>query len=418
LGRIVKNIYKHDICVGTDLVPDTPMRPLKYNIINMRIGLTTLGSNKWMLALLKLIRHQNIPELIPLIGIAEYPLVPSFIGDRWFSKDNHIYVDGEWMPWRGPKPSRRARKTLELLRGCEAANLSFLTVVTTPAMSYATALAAIVRDGKRLASQIKRRYPNSIYVMVPEVDIVRVKNISASLFADSRWKDGLDDNQIIYKIHFHGLIYVPSMLPEDVQQAFKVTITGKRSKLYAGANQVRAIPIRHKDDDPTKNNNVYNCFGYATKAHYRPPTTERMSECFAEWLLLTNEITSNPDYIITGGSVRGILKYCSDCKCHFRPDDRCNCKSTLSVADDLDASNNNVISIGDTDSNSDSISDINSKNTLELYSSDNSISLNCSPANLCQQTEKQTIKNKTGLIVNVVGFCQKLWQKLNPAMAP
>jgi hypothetical protein len=79
----------------------------------MNIGTTTLGSKEWMRRLLKLTRQQNIPELRNLIGTTNSPVVPPFIYDRWFKRNNYITIGESSVPWWGPQPSKRAYKTLE-----------------------------------------------------------------------------------------------------------------------------------------------------------------------------------------------------------------------------------------------------------------------------------------------------------------
>jgi hypothetical protein len=293
-----------------------------------------------------------------------------------------------------------------------------LTVVTTPALSRQAALTAIAEDGKKLAAHIERRFPKAIYILVPEVDILLAKNVSASLFADARWKKGLGRHQIIYKVHFHNIICVPSMTTAEVQSAFYVTPTGKRSKNYAGANQVRALEISNEESDTTKGSDIYNCFGYATKGHFRPPVMDAMSECFAEWLLLTDEISSNQKLIVTGGSVRGIFKYCSECNFYYRPDDSCKCKSTITIDDDICVSSsdieNNFNSHGHTNNTF-----INTNITSsELCSKDSPISLNCSSATSGYQKENPATKKENGLIATIASAGRRMWQMINPVRAP
>ncbi|PID46351.1 MAG: hypothetical protein CSB47_04570 [Proteobacteria bacterium] len=80
--------------------------------------------------------------------------------------------------------------------------------------------------------------------MFPEVDLKVAKDVDAALLPQAEWKLDFDPKQRIFKVHFHGLIFVPGFKPTEIERAFKCTANGKRSRFYSGASQVRANPGR------------------------------------------------------------------------------------------------------------------------------------------------------------------------------
>lgn len=402
--------YARDEGEGTELFPAKPTNTVKHNIANMGIGQTKLGSVKWIKRLLDVLRGENISELRDIIGTEENPITPDFINSRWHGVLKSIA--GIRSDHRH-KLSKRAYKACSLLQQCSIGNTSFLTVVTSLPTTRAGALRAVQEDGKKLQSLINRRFPNAVYIMVPEVDILFAKKVSAGLLADSRWKIGMSDNQIIYKVHFHGVIYVPSMLPNETQKAFQLTKTGKRSKKYAGANQVRAIPIRHENNDESSATpDVMNCIGYATKNFFKPPNLNRMTECFAEWVWLTHKITSDPSVIITGGTNRGIKLYCKDCGAHHTPDVSCGCNSITDVEIDDHVPNCDIVTNAISTSDNDSL--------ISGASGSNNISnnLNCLSPSIWFHTGNVIPKEENGVDAVATSLPWQYWEMINPIRGP
>lgn len=213
------------------------------------------------------------------------------------------------------------------MRTCDHQWCSALTVNTSYALSREEALEAFRVDAKRLAQFIRRRFPDAIFVLEPEFDQKLVKDVQCDRYANANWKAGLDPQQQVYTVHFHGVIYVPGMKPEEVELAFERTANGKRSRHYGGASQVRALPMELEPE--TDIPDVENFLRYAEKCHFRPPVLERMLEGAAEWFWLTDKIQSDSSLIVLGGTRKPVQIYCSECKTKFAKHTACKCDSNI-----------------------------------------------------------------------------------------
>lgn len=438
MGQRRNKAYKRDMGEGAEYFPTTLAHPVANNIVNIGIGQANLGSRKWISRQLSNARKQNFPELAEHIGTTENPLIPKFIHDRWFGSTGSTKITRNRLR---QSLSGRAYKACTLLRDCQVVNTSFVTVVTSVAFSREEAWQAVIRDGKKLQSLIYRRFSNAIFIMVPEVDILLAKDVSAGLLADSTWKRGVSDNRVVYKIHFHGVMYVPSMTRGEVQKSFQVTKTGMRSKDFSGANQVRAIQIKHEDEGVENKTDVFKVIGYAEKRHFKPPVRERMTECFAEWLMLTNQITSTPSVTITGGTTRGICKLCPDCNEYYKPDDLCKCHITPSVNDDSDVIDDcgNILcdfvisnkcdplssfnlayidSLPFTFNDSIDVGSIYPINSFIYDFNDSHINLDCTPPNNWSHSIKIPHKKENRLVATAARFVRKLYQMINLIRGP
>lgn len=150
-------------------------------------------------------------------------------------------------------------------------------------------------------------------VLFPEVDQKVAKNVDTALIPRVGWKVVYDPDQRIYKIHFHGLIYVPGFSPSGIEEAFRINKNGKRNRSYSGANQVRVIPVDEAPgyDDGTPD--VEGVAGYSTKYQCRPPVMARMLEGFVSWLVVTYAIINNPKTTVVVGARKGIKVKCEAC---------------------------------------------------------------------------------------------------------
>jgi hypothetical protein len=177
----------------------------------------------------------------------------------------------------------------------------FLTVVTTIQFSHDDAIKAALYDVTQLDQLIRRRIPGAMYILIPEVDSYLVQDVDVGLMPDATWKNGVDPNLICHKVHIHAPIFAPGHTAASLEKVFTTTATGKRSRLYSGANQVRVIDTRIIEVNGQKVPDVRGCVGYGRKSHYRPPVDDRMMEGAPEWFLIADAIASNPKMVKIGG---------------------------------------------------------------------------------------------------------------------
>lgn len=333
--------FRSNVSRSSDrLTPTKAISQLRFNAMNMRVTKKSIGSKAWMEELLGAVRLMEIPELLHLVGTTSRPRTPEFIQRRQYASVQSWIQSAYLNPHkkRMGKPQRltqRVGKAVKLMRQCPRSWTSWTTVVTSVATTKENSLKQIEADGKQLASFIERRFENAVYLLIPEVDLVLAMNIQSGLFPIAQWNRDLDPNQVVYKNHFHCVIYVPGMKPDEIEHAFKFTSNGKRSRLYSGANQVRAL---HVDVEPGSRDNtpdIFGCAGYSEKRHFRPVVNHRMLESFAEWLWLTDKIESNPNLVIVGGMRRGIKRYCRICETTFPLEEKCQCKPVFKVVEDF-----------------------------------------------------------------------------------
>jgi hypothetical protein len=218
---------------------------------------------------------------------------------------------------------------MKVLRGAPLSRTGFITVVASFEGSEEQAILAAEKEARRLDAFLRRRFDHPVCLLFPEIDQKVAKEVDAALIPKTKWKLEYDEKQRIFKIHFHGVIYVPGLSPDEIEQAFQTNQNGKRNKLYSGANQVRVIPVREAPgfDDGTPD--IEGCCGYATKYHYNPPVKERMLEGFVSWLIVTDAIIQNPRSIVCVGIQSGIQKLCKACETYHEIDSSCACEPIL-----------------------------------------------------------------------------------------
>jgi hypothetical protein len=301
-------MHKNDRSVGENHVPSSPLFQLAYNIENMKIGRMKMGTKKWWKFIAAII-HQL--EYADLDHVFNGRLLPQFIADR---------LDPGYRKWvmsrsknrdqtrvgTAPKHNSRITRAMDILLNAPLDKLGFATIVASFEGTEKEAIKAAEKEARRLDQFIRRRFRHAVSLMFPESDIKIAKDVDAALLPNVGWKLRFDPKQRIFKIHFHGLIYVPGYCPSDIEKAFKRTANGKRSRLYSGAHQVRVIPV---DQAPGMNDgtpDVDGVAGYATKYHYNPPVKTRMLEGFASWLTVTDAILKNPKTIVVTGVRAGI----------------------------------------------------------------------------------------------------------------
>lgn len=333
---MTKKTFAANASAGPTMLPQGRVTSLQFNVWNMQVGRHKIGSSRWWSALIK-----NLVKL----GYSELANVPFFRGKPAFLRGKHNSLRGLWnksantcpgKKRRGQPPrfNRRVMRILDLLKKCPLGYVSFVAVVTSIALTKEEALAFAKRDGERIDRFIRNRFDHPIWIMMPEVDLHLAKPIRTDLLADRAWRVGVADNRMVYKVHFHGIIYVPAKTASDVEAAFKTGRNGKRSKVYSGNNQVRAIQMDREPGNRTPTPDVYGVAGYATKTHYKPPVDRRMLEGFGEWVWLNHMITSDASLIRIGGFNAGIHHYCKSCDTHHRSDDDCECEPLI-VEDDF-----------------------------------------------------------------------------------
>lgn len=308
MAASVEKMHLNDHSIGENHVPSSPLHQLQYNIANMKLGRIELGVTKWWNFIMKVVHDL---EYMDLDHVLQGRFLPQFVADRLTPEYR------EWARSRLERPEQartgkglqhnsRITRALEVLSGASLGQLGFATVVANFTGTEEEAIAAAEKEAKRLDQFIRRRFRDAVSLMFPEVDLKVAKDVNPSLLPHVGWTLKFDPQQRIFKIHFHGLIYVPGLSPAEIEQAFKRTANGKRSRLYSGANQVRVIPVAQVPgfDDGTPD--AEGVVGYATKYVYNPPVKARMLEGFVSWLHVTDAILKNSRTIVVTGVRAGV----------------------------------------------------------------------------------------------------------------
>lgn len=284
-----------------------------------------IGTVKWKDSMISTTRRYEYPELDAIIGTVDKPIKP----DHMSRQTRH------WKKWKGDMAlpndaatrresfglTSRVKKVAEKLLKCRHEYCAWTTCVTSVAHDRQQALRQVANDGRRLESYIRRNFPNAIFVLVPEVDLMAIEDIADGLLPLPHWKRRYNAAALAYKVHFHGVIYVPGMRAEQIEAAITYTKNGKRSRFYSGSNQVRCLPLNVESGSDTPD--IFGCMGYSEKRHFRPISPNHITENYAQWLWLTNEIEANPRLVITGG-INGPLMVCCDlCGGHHADSDVC-----------------------------------------------------------------------------------------------
>ena len=321
----------YDHSIGDVHEPAQGIRPLEYNIINMRLGKLTLGSKRWWYALFDVLHMLDYDEVNRLCAGRR---IPAFIARR---------VDGQHRAWvnsvknnpnakrigKAPSHTSRCQQAINLLRTAPAHQLGFVTVVADFAGSESEAEAQAEASAKRLSSFIRRRFEDAVCVLFPEVDQKVASSVAPSLIPRAGWKVEFDENQRIFKVHFHGLIYVPGFSAADIEAAFRLDKNGKRNRFYSGSNQVRVISVEEAPGCYDGTPDVDGVAGYSTKYHYKPPVMSRMLAGFISWLVVTSSIISNPKAHVVVGIRKGIVIHPTLCDSCNQVEQDCECSLPL-----------------------------------------------------------------------------------------
>lgn len=323
-------------CIAQDHFPfNRRVRPLEYNMMNLSVGRNPLGSAKSRSQLLHTLRLMDFDDLRPIIGTLDDPKLPSFWERHPFRNNQKFLLlrktfQGQNNSTYQSELPARIMAAADVLRQCPREHTSWMTIVTSPCLTYEDALMAAEKDAERLERMFRARHPHGIMAITAEADIKRVHEVKDGLFRSTKWRRGLDPNQVVYIVHFHGVGYAPGVLPNEMQDSFVHTPSGKKSKFYAGKNQVRCIALyEQSEDEKTERDDIGNCFRYAVKCHYRPPSKKRMLELAPQWLLLTHMMQSNKKLTRTVGLRKPIKVICEKCNtvCDLGSD--CSCESPV-----------------------------------------------------------------------------------------
>ncbi|MEL7213690.1 MAG: hypothetical protein AAGK92_13590 [Pseudomonadota bacterium] len=321
------HMHSYDWSDGEIHDPRNPMRPLVYNIANMTVGRIELGSREWWLKMCDALHHLDYPDLEPVFRGKR---LPRFVSDRLESGYKAWVNSAKQHPHRNrcgtpPKHSKRVNELIEVLQQAPLDRLGFITAVECIEGTEQEAIQAAEDGARRLGSYIRRRFDHPVCLMFPEVDEKVLKDVDAALILKAKWKLEFDENQRVFKVHYHGVIYVPEHYPEDIEQAFRLCKNGKRNRRYSGANQVRVIAVEEAPGYDDETADIDGCCGYATKYHYKPPVKARMLEGFVNWLIVTDAIIRNPKTIVTVGVRYGIQTLCKRCETYHEIGSECSC---------------------------------------------------------------------------------------------
>ncbi len=313
------------------------MLSLEWNIRNMRLSQHPKGSAAWIKSATSSALALGHPEL------EDIPIVrgkPAFLANAgnpirkaWskserinFKRINHGY---------GKRFSKRVVRTMRLLEDCPIQNIGFITPVVAYATTKEEAYALARSAGTKLSRFIRNRFPHAIWLLFPEVDQVTVGSVADNILVDRGWKQGLSDKTLVYKVHFHGPIYVPGLDAQAIEAGFRCYRSGKRVSHYCGVNQVRVLPIRPDPDQTGSRPDIVGVSGYSTKKHYRPACVARMLEGYAEWMWLTHQIASDESLVQIGGVISGIHEYCAACDHYYTRGDDCRCEPVVGPDDSI-----------------------------------------------------------------------------------
>lgn len=307
------------------------MLSLEYNIRCMRLSQHPKGSAAWIKSATSSVLalgHQELED-IPIVRGK-----PAFLANAgnlirkvWnkterinFKRINHGY---------GPRFSKRVIRAMRCLEDCPRNNVGFITPVIAYVTTKEEAYALARSGGATLSRFIRNRFPHAIWLLFPEVDQVTVESVADDIVLDRSWKQGLSEKTVVYKVHFHGAIYVPGSDARAIEAGFHFYRSGKRVRHYSGINQVRVLPMRPDPDQTGSKPDIISVSGYATKKHYRPPCDARMLEGYAEWMWLTHQIASDESLVQVGGVTSGIYEYCSACDYYYPRGEDCRCDSVI-----------------------------------------------------------------------------------------
>ena len=295
-----------------------------YSCMNVRVGHYPIGSPAWRSELMKMYDTMGFK---PAHETGQRPRKNT-------KKSNYTALDQERISRngckrkQGPRRSKlklapRVFRAIDLLETCPPEFLFFITVVSAFARSVDEAKKLVEVEGLKLNRYMRRRFAHAKWLLFCEIDGVLAKNVAADILPNPRWKEGLADNEMLFKVHYHGIGYIPGKTSDEVEAAFKKTESGKISKMYRGNKQVRVLPVRIVDDSGKKKPDVQGVAGYATKGHFRPPVKPRMLEGLPEWIDLTQFIANDPKHTLIGGFNEDTFDYCFKCQSYVPMDHIC-----------------------------------------------------------------------------------------------
>lgn len=400
MTKATRNPFSRNIGLGPTMTPNPRIGSLQFNIWNMQVGSLKVGTRQWWNAMLRTLND---------VGFDELASVASYRGKPWFLRNHGNFYKqlssrigsnntGKHKPKLVPQTTMRLERALSRAGKCNRNRMSFLTVVTSVALTKESALEHVKAEGNRLDRFIRNRFPHAIWIMFPEVDLKLAKNVSRDLIPDRSWKRGVGDNHLVYKVHFHGMIYVPSMDNRQVERSFLIGRSGKRSKVFSGTSQVRALEVNQSSVGNEADPDVMGITGYSTKCHFKPPVETRMIEGFAEWVWLTDKIMSDQSLILIGGTRGEIQEYCGRCQCHSPKGTICSCSMDSKTESDSGSTE------AQSDSN-DSVPDSVCDETSPSPEIGLTTILNSDDAGHCDKYEKPRAVEK-----NVKGFFASFWR--------
>ncbi|WP_281857378.1 hypothetical protein [Litoreibacter halocynthiae] len=300
--------YPFDKTESDDFVqPTARVTSLMNNLFNMQVTNQPIGSETWMKSALRMLRRYVYTELEEIIGTIENPIVPFFIAKRsrpelkkWTKARSTDGSEQDDHPF--PHPSSRVRKAVDWLSRMPLGQSAFITVITSVQLTYWDALIAAKKDGQRLVNLLNRRLKGEkhSFIIVPEVDLVTVGDIADGLMGTADWKSGLGTNRVVYKVHFHGVLFVDGMVVDDIQHILTHSNRNRRTKVFFGLNRIRSVPL-YKHPQHEDRNDAGGCVGYSLKQHYRPTNRYRHLETMPEWFILNFAMEADASLIRTSG---------------------------------------------------------------------------------------------------------------------
>ena len=301
MTQISRDAYARNVSTGPRMQTAKRVSSLELNLANIWVGQEDIRRVAWQKRLGAVYRSIQGPEFVD---------VPFSNGRPWFmGRKGQLQLElvaGRYQLGQARNsPGRYACShtvlaVLDVLRDYPVENIVFLTVVTAICLTKEEAIATVEKSSDALGRTIANRFDQPVWAMFPEVDLVLASKINEGLLPGPSQLRDVEENRLVYKVHFHGLFAAPDITPKFVEQAFKRTPSGKLCKNYAGANQVRAISVRPVEAEGRTVPDVEGVVGYSTKTHFRPPVESRMFEGFPEWVWIVDQIKQNPRFISSG----------------------------------------------------------------------------------------------------------------------
>lgn len=403
------------VTLGPKLVPPKRVPSLKRSVLNMQIAQHKIGSLPWKTALRRaLLEHGfEAPSFAPNTKTRKKC--------RYTAKDVAWLAKGHGKSKQHsrsdePKLEPRVERAVARLEACPGEFLFFITVVSAFGMSVEDTKIRIAEEALKLNRFMRRRFKHAKWLLFCELDEVLAKDVAADILPDPKWKDDIPGDMLLYKIHFHGVAYIPGKNAPEVEEAFKRTESGKISKMYRGNKQVRVLPLYLVDDVGKKVPDVKGVVGYSTKSFFKPPVPSKMFEGYPEWVDLTQFIKNNSHPTLIGGFNNDTFEYCYVCSKHFPMGHNCGARypsgACTLIGEPLPET-----------STEDTVCEKPPSDTADRHSDPNSlrashITLNSDRVTHGHRLEKRTQKKRMQLSSFIVRCMLKLWRNLVPARGP